>query len=235
MIATVLAAALLGLAHAAPTATTLPDAGEGFLFNMSASNVFPNAKSDLSLFDVNAKFIDYPASTESWLHSLDPASAATDLEKAQMLTAAGYARAFDETDADMVQDVTDLMNAVAGTPTPTDASLRPRASYSFTTSARHAVIWHTCATAFSCLTGLTCSKSITPNSVPRSECKRVGGQDCCVSWSDTKVKYFFYSRTYQSCDAAVNDDHLTKASCEGHGGSSAGGDVCLSNRATGCT
>lgn len=235
MIATVLAAALLGLAHAAPTTDILPDAGAGFLFNMSASSVFPNAKGDLSRFDVDAMFIDYPASTESWLRSLDPASATTDVEKAQMLTAAGYARSFDASDADMAGDVADLLNAVAGKASATEASLRPRASYSFTTSAAHAVIWHTCAAAFSCLTGVTCTRSITPNSVPRSECKHVGGQNCCVSWSDTKVKYFFYSRTYQSCNAAVNDDHLTKASCEGHGGSSAGGDVCLSNRATGCT
>lgn len=208
-----------------------------FRLTMSAVDAFPKAVGNLSTFDIDVNYIGYNSSVQSWLQSLNPSTASTDDEKARILTEAAYARSFDENDADMAADHAALLAAVDGNMQPADDAgfaLSKRATNRFVTSAAHAVIWHTCAAAFSCLVGVTCKKSITVNHAPRDECRAVGGQNCCVSWSDYDVKYGFFQRTYSECNSAVNDQHLTKASCEGYG-ETAGGDVCLSNRAKHCT
>ncbi|KAH9844589.1 hypothetical protein Tdes44962_MAKER07288 [Teratosphaeria destructans] len=214
-----------------------------FIVSMSAADAFPDALGDVSVFDIDVEYGGYESSAQSWLESLSPSTASTDEEKAQILTAAAYGSPFDTTNADMLADYTALLAAVAGNNTlatangfgtSTTSALQARATNTFVTSAKHAVIWHTCASFFSCAMGVTCNYEVTPNSTPRDKCEKIGGQNCCISWSTTTVKIGFFKRTWNECNAEVTDEKLTKASCEGHG-KTAGGDVCISNRAKGCT
>ncbi|KAJ5690922.1 hypothetical protein N7488_012489 [Penicillium malachiteum] len=231
---TYIASLLLGLAQI-PSIVASPVSlknSTDFVVTLTASDYFPNAKGDLSPFDVDCLFAGYDADTRAWLTSLDPASATTDEGKAIILTEAAYSKKFDAGDLDMVEDVESMLAQVAGNNT----SLAKRTSSStYATSSRHAVKWSACAAVFSCLSGKTCSFDLVTDKAPRSKCESHGGSHCCVSWSTYKVRAAFFSTTWTSCNSEVEAEGLTKASCEGHGSSSQGGDVCLSNRATGCT
>ena len=214
-----------------------------FIITHSASDYFPNAKGDLSPFDVDVRYVGYNASTQAWLQSLDPASASSDLDKAKMVTEAAYAKPFDANDPDMTGDVNSLMAAVAGKP----ASLRPRGDDSifdnfekrdgskFQVASAHAVKWATCAGVLSCLSGTTCTFGLNIGKAPRSHCESRGGSNCCISWSDYNVRAGFFSTTWTTCNAEVKAQGKTSASCEGYGSAAQKGDVCLSNRADGCT
>lgn len=147
-----------------------------------------------------------------------------------MLTEAAYARKFDEAHPDMAEDVQSLLSAVAGN---ASTSLSKRSS--FRTDSRHAVIWSSCASFFSCISGTTCSFNLQVNRAPRSHCEQHGGSNCCISWSTYDVRVGFFSATWTACKDEVAAEHKTRASCEGFGSSDQGGDVCLSERANGCT
>ncbi|KAJ5888315.1 hypothetical protein N7495_008356 [Penicillium taxi] len=229
---TIVASLILGLAHipsiiAQPVASNSTDV----LISLTASDYFPNAKGNLSLFDVDCLFSINDADTRSWLSSLDPASATTDEGKAIVLTEAAYSKKFDANDLDMVEDVEEILALVAGNTT----SLEKRSgSSTFSTSSRHAVKWTKCGAFLACVSGYSCGLDITIDSAPRSKCATRGGSLCCLSWSTYKVRAAFFSTTWTSCNSEVKAEDLTEASCEGHGSSAQGGDVCLSNRATHC-
>ena len=212
-------------------AVAQPVNASSFIVTHAASDHFPNAKGDLSPFDVDVKYIGYDAATQSWLASLDPASGANDEEKARILTEAAYAKPFDANNTDMTADVNSLLATIAGNAT----NLQERDGSSFRVSKKHAVNWSVCAGVLSCLSGTTCGFSVDIGKAPRSQCVSQGGQNCCISWSTYNVRAGFFSSTWTTCNDEVEAQEETEASCEGYGSSSQGGDVCLSNRATHCT
>ncbi|KAE8328624.1 hypothetical protein BDV39DRAFT_173698 [Aspergillus sergii] len=196
-----------------------------------ASDLFPEFEGDLSPFDVDVEYVGYEAETRAWLAALDPSSGNTDEEKAVFLTEAAYARKFDANDPDMVEDVHDLLAALGGNST----AIEKRAGSRYTLSSRHAINWSKCAGILSCLSGATCRFNLDIGKAPRSRCESRGGSNCCISWSTYHVRAGFFSTTWTSCNSEVNAEHKSSVSCQGHGSSAQGGDVCLSNRANGCT
>lgn len=227
----IIASLLLGISQI-PSAVAQPVDTNSFIITHVASDYFPHAKGDLSPFDVAVEYIGYNASTQSWLTALDPASGASDEAKAIMMTEAAYAKPFNVLDPDMTEDVAFLLAAVAGN---TTTALERRSGSTFQTASAHAVKWSTCAGVLSCLSGTTCSFSIDVSKAPRSKCQSQGGQNCCISWSNYNIRAGFFSATWTSCNSEVSAEKISDASCEGYGSSSQGGDVCLSNRGTGCT
>jgi len=197
----------------------------------NAGDFFPHAKGNMSAYDLGVEFSGYNSSMKSWLTSIDPAVGATDEQKAEMLLSVAYAKPFDQTDEDMTNDRDELLATVAGNTT----ALAKRAEVTYRTASTHAVVWSVCSGAMSCIAGYSCTFNTDIGKAPRSKCQAQGGQNCCVSWSSYTVKVGFFQRTWTNCNSEVTDEGMTKASCEGHGSSSQGGDVCLSNRATGCT
>ena len=223
-----IAGLLLGLSQI-PSSLAQPLNGS-FIVTHIASNYFPNAKGDLTPFDVDVQFTGFNGSTKSWLTSLDPASGSTDEEKAELITAAAYAKPFNAHDPDMVEDVNALLAAVAGNTTTT---IQKRDS--FTVSTAHAVVWSDCSAYFSCVSGVDCRFSLGIGQAPRSQCQQNGASNCCISWSTYNVQAGFFATTWNSCNSGVAASGYSSASCQGHGSSDQGGDVCLSNRASGCT
>ncbi|EKV10495.1 hypothetical protein PDIG_25490 [Penicillium digitatum PHI26] len=141
---TIITSLILGLSQltvgsALPQTPAPSPSSTGFIVNHVAADYFPDAKADLSAFDVDVRFVGYSATTESWLTALDPHSASSDEEKARMLTEAAYAKKYDENDADMTGDVESLLAHVAGNVTVANKGLEKRSS--FQTSAAHAVLW----------------------------------------------------------------------------------------------
>lgn len=233
---TIIAGLLVGLSQfpgglAQPTS---PANATGFIITHAASDYFPHAKGDLTPYDVDVHYVGYDADTQSWLTALNPASGASDRHKAIMMTEAAYAKPFDETDPDMTDDVNSLLAAVAGNTT-TSSLERRAAGSSFKVATAHAVKWTSCAGVLSCLSGTTCSFSLNVGKAPRSQCQSQGGSNCCISWSNYNIRAGFFSTTWTTCNSEVTAEKRSTASCEGYGSGSQGGDVCLSNRANGCT
>ena len=208
-----------------------PVNASNFMVKHTASDYFPNAKGDLSPFDVHAQFVGYNASTQSWLNGLNPASGNSDKDKAKMMTEIAYAKPFDDNDQDMTGDVNSLLAAIAGNST----ALQRRQASGFQVSTSHAVTWASCADVFSCLSGTRCPFILAVAGDPRSQCVSQGDSNCCISWSDINVKVGFFNSTWINCNDEVTTQGFSQASCQGYGSYSQGGDVCLSNRATGCT
>ncbi|KAJ5648780.1 hypothetical protein N7490_005152 [Penicillium lividum] len=204
-----------------------------FIVNHKASDYFPHSKGDLSNYDVDVRYVGYSADTELWLTNMNPHMATSDEDKARMLTEAAYAKRYDDNDADMSGDVQSLLAQVAGNATNAPKGIAKRSS--FATSAGHAVVWGTCGAVFSCLSGTTCTFDRQIGKAPRSHCEQQGGVNCCISWSTYNVRAGFFSTTWTACNEEVKAEGKTSASCEGYGSSDQGGDVCLSNRASGCT
>ncbi|KFY57734.1 hypothetical protein V497_05310 [Pseudogymnoascus sp. VKM F-4516 (FW-969)] len=226
---------LIGLSHI-PIALTLPTETNSVDITHIASDYFPNAKRDLTRFNVDARYAGYSAETRSWLASIDPSSGKTDEEKAILILEAAYAHKFDPTNPDMAADLAAFLAAVAGNGpvhSSTERSIERRSS--FQVSVAHAVKWASCAGVFSCLSGTTCTFSIDIGKAPRSHCQEQGGSNCCISWSNYNVRAGFFSTTWTACNSEVQAEHKSDASCEGYGTNDQGGDVCLSNRANGCT
>lgn len=234
-----LAATVLGLVAAVaavPTAEAPSDFSTdgGILLDHVAGDHFPHSVGDLSHWDVSARYTGYNSTTEAWLNSLDPTTVDTDEEKAKILIAAAYAKPYDEKDADMVNDLDAILGTIAGDTPKEIAERAEKRDAQFIISHAHVVVWHACSAFFSCVSGTSCQFSIDVGKAPRSQCQNQGGQSCCISWSTYKVQAGFFSRTWTNCDAEVRNEHDNSASCEGKG-SNTGGDVCLSNRASGCT
>ena len=226
----IVASILLGLSQI-PNSVAQPVNASSFIITHVASDYFPNTKSDLSAFDVDVQFVGFNATTQSWLTGLDPASGSSDKEKAMLITAAAYAKPFDANDPDMTEDVNSLLAAIDGNA----AAVQKRDGSSFSVSTAHAVLWSSCGALFSCLSGTTCTFSLDVGKAPRSQCQAQGTSTCCISWSDYSVSAGFFSTTWTTCNAEVEAQDQSSASCEGYGSSAQGGDVCLSNRASGCT
>ena len=227
---TIITGLLLGISQI-PSGIAQPVDNSSVIVSLTALDYFPHAKGDLSQFDVSVRYVGYDATTQSWLTGLNPASGTSDEEKAVLMTEAAYAKPFNESDPDMTEDVKYLLAAVAGNLT----ALEKRQQTTFRTAAAHAVNWATCASVLSCLSGATCGFSLETNKAPRSHCQVQGGSSCCISWSTYNVRAAFFSTTWTTCNNEVDAQGLKSASCEGYGSTSQGGDVCLSNRASGCT
>lgn len=221
------AAALLSM-----VAIAQPTTDPSFIVEHYANDLFPHSKGNLSAWDVSVEFVGYNSSIQSWLTSINPTVGESDEHKAEMLLEAAYAKPFDQTDMDMILDRESILAIVAGN---TTSSLDRRAEVTYRTATTHAVAWSVCSGAMSCLAGYSCSLSIDIGKAPRSKCQSQGGQNCCISWSTYSVRAGFFQRTWTNCNQEVRDEGMSKASCEGYGSSSQGGDVCLSNRGTGCT
>ncbi|KAJ5952202.1 uncharacterized protein N7479_010615 [Penicillium vulpinum] len=235
---TLITSLILGLSQlitgsALPSTQAASAPSSGFIISHAASDYFPDSKGDLSAFDVDVRYVGYSTDTEAWLTSLNPHSASTDEEKARMLTEAAYAKKYDSSDADMAGDVESLLAHVAGNNTVANKGISKRSSFS--TSAAHAVLWSACGTVFSCISGTTCQFDQQIGKAPRSHCEQQGGSNCCISWSTYNVRVGFFSTTWTACNQEVKAEGKTSASCEGYGSGDQGGDVCLSNRAGGCT
>jgi len=100
-------------------------------------------------------------------------------------------------------------------------------------SRKYAINLVTCRAFLSCISGVTCGFYVTIDKAPRSRCESQGGQNCCLSWATYTVKAGFFQVTWTDC---YNSRPANVESCEGYdNGSGNGGDVCFSNRATGCT
>ncbi|KAJ3495731.1 hypothetical protein NLG97_g3177 [Lecanicillium saksenae] len=229
-------AGLTGLCAAVPTSEVLPayDFSKGFEIHHKVTDYFPNALGNVERWDVAAAYHNYNETMEQWLKSIDPHTASSDEEKAEMIIAVSYAKPFDYNDIDMTTEKEALLGAVAGE---TAEDLERRLERRFTqyiVSHAHVVVWHACKAFFDCVSGHSCQFTIDIGKAPRSHCENRGGQNCCISWSTYKVQAGFFSRTWTECDAEVNTKHTDSASCEGKSDSN-GGDVCLSNRASGCT
>jgi hypothetical protein len=225
---TIVAALLSMVTIAQPTANDHAN----FIVEHYASDLFPHSKGNLSAWDVSVELIGDKSSMRSWLTSIDPTVGDSDEQRAEMLLEAAYAKPFDQDDLDMTSDRESILAIVTGNDIP---SLGKRAEVTYRTATTHAVAWSVCSGAMSCISGYSCSFSIDVGKAPRSKCQSQGGQNCCVSWSTYNVRAGFFQRTWTNCNQEVHDENMSKASCEGHGSSSQGGDVCLSNRATGCT
>jgi hypothetical protein len=229
---TILTFLFLALSHLTTSAALPSPVSSNFIITHTASDYFPHSKSDLTAFDVDVRYVNYPPATESWLTSLNPHTATTDSAKARMLTEAAYAKAYDDSDADMASDVALLLARVAGNVTETQGIAKRS---TFSTSAAHAVLWSACGTFFSCISGTTCTFDQQIGKAPRSHCEQQGGSNCYISWSTYNVRVGFFSTTWTACNNEVQAEGKTSASCEGYGSGDQGGDVCLSNRASGCT
>ena len=226
----IVASLLLGLSQI-PNSVAQPVNASSLIITHVASDYFPNAKNDLSAFDVDVQFVGFNAATQSWLTGLDPASGSSDKEKAMLITAAAYAKPFDANDPDMTEDVNSLLAAIDGNA----AAVKKRDSSTFTVSTDHAVVWSNCGPFFACISGTTCTFGLLVGQAPRSLCQAQGDSTCCISWSNYSVRDSFFPTTWTTCNAEVEAQSLASASCEGHGSSTQGGDVCLSNRASGCS
>lgn len=226
-----------GLAAAAPASDALApgyDFSKGFEVHHNVLDYFPHAIGDVSRWNVAVGLHGYNETFEQWITSINPHTALSDEEKAEMLIAAGHIRPFDYNDVEMTSEKEALLGAVAGE-TAEDLERRLEMRYSqYIVSKAHVVVWHACQAFFGCVSGSTCKFSIDVGKAPRSHCENHGGSNCCISWSTYNVQAGFFSRTWTNCNAEVNNDHLSSASCEGKGDNT-GGDVCLSNRASGCT
>ena len=232
MFSTAIIAGLLLSTFHVPTGVAQPVNPSSFIVKHIASDYFPDAKGDLSHFDVHAQFVVDDSTTQSWLTTLDPASGDSDEEKAKKLTEAAYAKPFDAEDPDMTGDVDSLLAAIAGNSTTHEKRQQQSA---FAVATAHAVKWSSCAGVLSCLSGTTCSFNIAIGQAPRSQCQVQAKSTCCISWSNYNVRVGFFSSTWTICNDEVTAQGLSNASCEGYGSASQGGDVCLSNRASGCT
>jgi hypothetical protein len=239
---TIITSLFLGLSNL-PSINALPatDATQnGFIINHVASDYFPHSKGDLSAFNVDVRYVGYESATQDWLTALNPHSGASDEAKARMLTEAAYAKPYADDDDDMANDVQALLAHISGNTTAintassgTSGKLAKRSS--FATSAAHAVVWEACKGFFACISGETCSFNQDIGKAPRSHCESHGGSNCCISWSNYNVRAGFFATTWTTCNEEVKAEGKTSASCEGYGSSDQGGDVCLSNRASGCT
>ncbi|OBT82427.1 hypothetical protein VE02_09385 [Pseudogymnoascus sp. 03VT05] len=103
---------LLGLFQD-PIVVALPADANSVVVTHIASDYFPNAKGDLTRFNVDARYVGYSLETQSWLASIDPSSGKTDEEIAIQLIEVAYAHAFDPLDPDMAADLAALLAAVA--------------------------------------------------------------------------------------------------------------------------
>jgi hypothetical protein len=231
--AVILGLASVKIAFASPSPAPVNEFATdgGIVITHKAADYFPHVVGDLSPWDISTRFTGYNSTMESWLTSLDPHSGATDEDKAKTLMSVAFAKPFDPSDKDMVDDMQALLDTVAGRTTSRAVAERDS---QFVVSASHVVLWHACAAFFSCVSGTTCSFNLQIGQAPRSQCQSQGGQNCCISWSTYNVQAGFFSTTWTTCNQEVSDDGDSSASCEGKS-STQGGDVCLSNRATGCT
>ncbi|KAF5857416.1 hypothetical protein ETB97_005800 [Aspergillus alliaceus] len=85
---------LVGLAQISSSVAqpVISDDSTDIIISHAASDFFPNAKGDLSCFDVDVQYSGYDADTRLWLTALNPGSGTTDEEKATIQTEAVYAK-----------------------------------------------------------------------------------------------------------------------------------------------
>ena len=133
----------------------------------------------------------------------------------------------------MTADVNARLATIAGDAT----ALKKRDGSFFQVAGSHAIKWATCAGVLSCLSGKGCTLDIKYDKAPRSLCQSQGDSNycICISWSDYSVNAGFFDTAWIECDNEIQSQGMSKVSYQGEGSSFEGGDVCLSDRSTGCT
>jgi hypothetical protein len=198
------------------------------------ATLFPGTAGDLSGFNVDVGYTNYNATLfDKIAHDLADADAAPAIKVAAAVSVLHGTEHRPGVSAQQDEDHYRLLSLVDPVAyTMALGAHQPRSAYvQWATS--HAISLVTCAGFLSCVSGTTCSFYVTINKAPRSRCESQGGQNCCLSWSTYNVKAGFFQATWTACyDSRPGDTE----SCEGHDNDSGeGGDVCYSNRATGCT
>ncbi|KAK6844163.1 hypothetical protein PG995_014273 [Apiospora arundinis] len=197
---------------------------------IDADKVFADTPANLTGFSIDTGYTNY---NETFFHKLaeDLSTRNGTLEtKVGAVVSALYGKEYTDSEADMHEDYDRLLQMAH----PASAqALISRNNPFYTWSKGHLIKLTTCAGFLSCISGTTCTFYVTINKAPRSRCENQGGQNCCMSWANYQVRAGFFQATWTSCYRSRPDDN---ESCEGHdNGSGNGGDVCFSNRATGCT
>ncbi|KAI4859328.1 hypothetical protein F4820DRAFT_174130 [Hypoxylon rubiginosum] len=196
---------------------------------IDAALVFPGTPADLSGFSIDAGYTNY---NESFFHKVaDDLEASSTLEaKVVAVVAALHGKEYLDSDSDMLENYNRLLQmAHPGTA----AALIARNNPYFTWAKSHVIALTTCAGFLSCVSGSSCNFYVTVNKAPRSRCENQGGENCCMSWANYDVKAGFFKATWTTCYNSAPDNN---ESCEGHdNGSGNNGDVCFSDRASGCT
>ncbi|KAI1768965.1 hypothetical protein GGR53DRAFT_318119 [Hypoxylon sp. FL1150] len=196
---------------------------------IDVAKLFPGTPANLSGFSIDAGYTNY---NESFFHKVadDLAANSTIEAKVSAVVGALHGQEYLESNSDMLENYNRLLQmAHPGSA----AALMARDNAYITWAKSHAIALGTCAGFLSCVSGSSCNFYVTINKAPRSRCENQGGQNCCMSWANYDVKAGFFKATWTTCYNSAPDN---TESCEGHdNGSGNGGDVCFSNRATGCT
>jgi hypothetical protein len=197
---------------------------------IDAAKLFPGAATDLSGFNVDVGYTNYNVTLfDKVAHDLEDAHASPDAKVAAVVSAL-YGKEY-RTGASADHDEDHHRLAVMANPS-AHGALDERDSY-VAWAAGHAINLVTCAGFLSCISGASCNFYVTVNQAPRSRCENQGGENCCMSWANYDVKAGFFKATWTTCYSSRPSD---TDSCEGYdNGGGNGGDVCFSNRATGCT
>jgi len=200
--------------------------------SVAMSDLFSDVTSPLSGFDLDVGYTNY--NTTLFQKIADDLAAHKNnslLDKLAAVVSVLYGKEYRQgIDPEMDEDFHRLNSTVH----PGNYnSLDTRANAYVTWATSHAINLGTCAAFLSCISGTTCSFFVTIGKAPRSRCESQGGQNCCMSWADYNVQAGFFKVTWTTC---YNSRPADNESCEGHdNGSGNGGDVCFSNRSTGCT
>jgi hypothetical protein len=197
---------------------------------VDASKMFPGAAADLSGFSLDVGYTNYNVTLfDKLAHDLENAHSTPAIKVAAVVSAL-YGQEY-RTGFSAEHDEDHHRLSVMANPS-AHGSLAERQSYVAWASG-HAINLVTCAGFLSCISGTTCNFYVTINQAPRSRCENQGGQNCCLSWANYDVKAGFFKATWTTC---YNSRPSDTDSCEGYdNGGGNNGDVCYSNRSTGCT
>ncbi|KAI1777838.1 hypothetical protein F4818DRAFT_439160 [Hypoxylon cercidicola] len=196
---------------------------------IDAAKLFPDTPADLSGFSIDAGYTNY---NETFFHKMaDDLVASSTLEvKVSAVVSVLHGKEYLDSDSDMLENYSRLLQMAHPD---TAKALIARNNPYFTWAKSHVISLTTCAGFLSCVSGSSCHFYVTVNKAPRSRCEVQGGENCCMSWANYDVKAGFFQATWSTCYNSAPDN---KESCEGHDNNSgAGGDVCFSDRAKGCT
>jgi hypothetical protein len=199
--------------------------------SITASDLFSNVPHPLSGFDINVGYTNYNKTLfQKVADDLAAHEKSSLLDKVATVLSVLYNKEYRHgIDPHMDEDYDRLSSTVR----PENYSIGMRANPYITWATNHVIKLTTCAAFLSCISGTNCSFFVTINQAPRSRCESQGGQNCCMSWANYDVKAGFFKATWTTCyNSRPNDTE----SCEGYdNGSGNGGDVCFSDRASGCT
>jgi hypothetical protein len=194
---------------------------------IDVAKMFPGAAADLSGFNLDVGYTNYNVTLfDKIAHDLANAHASPATRIAAVVSTlygkeyrAGVSADYDE----------DHHRLTVMASSAEHGDLGERDAYAVW-SGSNAINLSTCGNYLGCISGATCPFYVAPSQAPRSRCENQSGQNCCLSWANYNVQAFFFAQAWNLCNNGLSN------SCEAHdNGAGGGGDVCFSNRATGCT